>query len=448
MSSGAGAARQGVVALRAATLTYVADPFDAGLDAAMRFTGDAVLVLEDGRIRAHGPAGEILPALPAGTEVVRYPDCVIMPGFLDAHVHYAQVPIIGSFGEHLLQWLERYTFPAEQAFQDQAHARRVAGVYFRENLRNGITTAAVYGTVFPGSVDALFEESERLGLRTIGGKVLMDRNAPPALLDTPERGYDESKALIGRWHGRGRSLYAITPRFAATSSPEQLELAGVLRREHPGCFVQTHISEQMGEIAWVKQLFPQRSGYADVYDHFGLLGRRVILGHGVHLTEDELALLHRTGTAIAHCATSNLFLGSGMFDLRRARDRARPVHVAVGTDIGAGTTFSILQTLGESYKVAHTQGYALDAGHAFYLATRGSAAALGLDGMIGELAPGREADLVVLDLHATPLLRYRMQYAKDEREALFLLMTLGDDRAVRATWVGGRLAHDRDAPAD
>ena len=432
-------------AIRGATLTFVADPFEAGVAGAMRYESDAIVVMQDGRITAHGPAGELLPALPAATPIVRYRDSIILPGFIDAHVHYAQTPIIGSWGEHLLEWLERYAFPAELAFKDPAHARAVAQIYLRENLRNGITTAAVYGTVFPSSVDALFEEAQRLGLRMIAGKVLMDRNAPAELLDTAQRGYDESKALIGRWHGQGRTLYAITPRFAATSSPAQLELAGALRREHPDCFVQTHISEQMGEIEWVKQLFPGRASYADVYDHFGLLGRRVILGHGVHLTEDELALLHRTGTAIAHCPTSNLFLGSGMFDLRRARMAPRRVHVAIGTDIGAGTTFSILQTLNETYKVAHVQGYALGPAHAFYLATLGTARALGLDGMVGSIAPGMEADLVVLDRHATPLLAYRMAHATDELEALFLLMTLGDDRAVRATWSGGRLVHDRDA---
>ena len=443
MSSPASRAGQ-ATAIRGATLTFVADPFEAGVPASYRYEADALVVMEGGRITAHGPASDLLPSLPAASRIVTYPNCVIMPGFIDAHVHYAQTPIMGAWGEQLLAWLERYAFPAELACKDEAHARAVARVYLRENLRNGITTAAVYGTVFPSSVDVLLEESERLGLRMIAGKVLMDRNAPPALLDTPQRGYDESKALIARWHNHARSLYAITPRFAATSSPEQLELAGALRREHPDCFVQTHIAEQVGEIEWVKQLFPGRASYADVYDHFGLLGPRVILGHGVHLTEAELALLHRTGTAIAHCATSNLFLGSGLFDLRRARSAPRPVHVAVGTDIGAGTTFSILQTLNETYKVAHVQGYALGAAHAFYLATRGSARALGLETKLGSLAPGLEADLVVLDLHATPLLRYRAEQARDELEALFVLMTLGDDRAVRATWAGGQLVHDRD----
>ena len=437
-----------LTALRGATLSYVADPFEVGLDRAMRYESDAVLVLNDGRIERHGAAGDILPALPPDCPVTRYHDAVIMAGFIDAHVHYPQTTIIGAFGEQLLDWLERYAFPAEERFKDPEWARQVARVYLGENLRHGITTAMVYGTVFPQSVSVLFEESERLGLRTIAGKVLMDRNAPPALLDTAQRGYDESKALIAAWHGHARSLYAITPRFAATSSPEQLELAGALRKAHPGCFVQTHISEQPSEVDWVRRLFPGRASYADVYHHYGLLGRGTVLGHGIHLGETELQLLHRTGTAIAHCATSNLFLGSGLFDLRRSKAAPRPVHVAIGTDIGAGTTFSMLQTLNETYKVAHVKDYALSAGCAFYLATRGTAVAIGIEDKVGSLAPGLEADLVVLDLHATPLLRFRMQQARNHHEALFLLMTLGDDRAVRATYVAGRLAHDRDAAAD
>jgi len=431
--------------LRSATLTYIADPFDVGIERAMRYESDAIIGLDDGRIVLHAPATPGLLAELQGREVVHYPDCLIMAGFLDAHVHYAQMPIIGAFGEQLLDWLSKYAFPAEEAFRDPAHARMVARAYFRENLRNGITTAMVYGTVFPQSVDALFEESERLGLRTIAGKVMMDRNAPATLLDTAERSYRESRELIGRWHDHARSLYAITPRFAATSSAAQLDAAGTLRREHPGCFVQTHISEQVGEVEWVEELYPGRSGYADVYDHFGLLGRGVVLGHGIHLTEGELLRLHGTGTAIAHCATSNLFLGSGLFDLGRAKAAPRPVHVALGTDIGAGTSFSMLQTLNETYKIAHLKAYALGAGHGFYLATRGSAAALGLEDRIGSLATGMEADLVVLDLRATPLMAFRMQYARDIHEALFLLMTLGDDRAIRATYVAGLLAHDRDS---
>jgi guanine deaminase len=273
----------------------------------------------------------------------------------------------------------------------------------------------------------------------------MDRNAPAALCDTAQRGYDETKALIAKWHGRERALYAITPRFAASSTPAQLEAAGALRREHPDCHVQSHISENLAEVAWVKDLYPERKGYLDVYDHYGLLGRRAIYGHGIHLSEAELARMHETGTAIAHCPTSNFFLGSGAFDLGKATRKERPVRVGLATDVGGGTTLSILQTLNEAYKAAQLNGYALSAGHAFYLATRGSARALDLEDAIGSLAPGMEADLVVLDLKSTPLIAFRMKHAADLAEALFVQMTLGDDRAVRATYVAGRRVYDRPA---
>jgi len=430
-------------AIRAATLTYIDDPFLVGVERAMKYEPDAVIVMADGKITQHGPADSILPALSAGVRVEHYHNCLVLPGFIDAHVHYPQTQIIASFGHKLLDWLNHYTFPAEQSFADPAHARRIAEFYLRENLRNGITTAMVYGTVHPHSVDVFFEESEKLQMRNIAGKVMMDRHAPVDLLDTPASSYEQTRQLLQKWHGRARNLYAITPRFAPTSSPEQLEAAGALRREFPDAYVQTHLAENLDEIRWVKDLFPARTDYVDVYDHFGLLGRRTVLGHGVHLSERELARLHETHTAIAHCSTSNLFLGSGLFDLRRSRDPKRPVGIAVGTDIGGGTSFSILQTLNETYKIAHLNHYPLSAGHAFYLATRGSAEALDLQDRIGSIAPGLEADLVVLDLHSTPLIRFRMQYARDLAEMLFIQMILGDDRAIRATYVAGQLRHDR-----
>jgi guanine deaminase len=352
--------------------------------------------------------------------------------------------MIGACGAQLLDWLNTYTFPAEQHFDDAGHAAEVAALFLRELLRNGTTTAAVYCTVHPPSVEAFFAESHRLNTRMIAGKVLMDRNAPPALLDTAERGYAESKALIGRWHGVGRQLYAITPRFAPTSTPAQLEAAGRLWREHPGTYLQTHLSENEAEIAWVRELFPGRDGYLDVYHQAGLTGRRAIFGHAVHLTEAEFACCHRTGSALAHCPTSNLFLGSGLFPLFEAKHPARPVCVGLGTDLGAGTSFSQLRTLGEAYKVAQARNTRLTALQGFYLATRGGAEALDLLGTIGGIAPGYEADITVLDLKPTPLVEFRMRHAGDWLEKLFVLMTLGDDRAVRATWVAGEPRYDRD----
>jgi guanine deaminase len=269
----------------------------------------------------------------------------------------------------------------------------------------------------------------------------MDRNGPPALIEAGRDAYNQSKRLIARWHGKGRALYAITPRFAGACSPAQLEMAGALWREHPDVFVHTHVSENLREIAWVSELFPERKNYLDVYDHYGLVGRRAVLAHGVHLTEPELCRCHEAGSAIAHCPTSNAFLGSGLFRVRAAKDAKRPVHVGIGTDIGAGTSFSLLATMGESYKVGQLCGAPIDSIEAFYLATLGGARALALDDKLGSLAAGREADIAVLDPNATPLLKFRNDRSRSVVETLAVLMTLGDDRAVRATYVAGKRVH-------
>ena len=340
----------------------------------MRYESDAIVAMKDGRITHFGPATQVRNALPPGTTVKDLgKDTLTMAGFIDCHVHYPQMQVIGAYAGQLMDWLDKHTFVAEQEFADKEHAREVARAFLKESLRAGTTTAAVYCTVHPQSVDAFFEESEALGTRMIAGKVLMDRNAPGALRDTARQGYDESKALIGRWHGKGRQLYAVTPRFAPTSTPEQMEMAGALWNEHSGTYLQSHIAETRGEADWVKALFPDRRGYLDVYDHYGQLGKRAIYGHGIWLTEDERRRCHDTGSAIAHCPTSNLFLGSGCFDIRNAKKPERPIRVGLATDLGAGTSFSMLQTLNEAYKVAQLNGNPLSSGHAFYLATRGSA---------------------------------------------------------------------------
>ncbi|HET9761899.1 MAG TPA: guanine deaminase [Casimicrobiaceae bacterium] len=434
----------GTLAIRGPVLTYAGDPFRHGLDDTLRYEPDAIIVIEGGRIVRFGPAAQLERFVPKGAPLERYgEDCLVMAGFIDCHVHFPQVQIIGAGGVELLDWLDKYTFAAEQRFVDPEHAREVARFFIGESLRNGITTSAVYCTVHAASVEALFEEALALGLRTIAGKVLMDRNAPQGLLDSAQAGYDESKALIERWHGRERLMYAITPRFAATSSPAQLEAAGTLRAEHPDCFLQSHIAENRREVDWVRELYPERRHYLDVYDHYGLLGRRAVYGHGIWLSEEELKRCHDTGTAIAHCPTSNFFLGSGCLDLRHALAPERPLRVGLATDLGAGTSFSMLQTMHEAYKAARLHGYALRASHAFYLATRGSAHALYLDDVVGSIAPRMEADLVVLDLKSTPLIEYRMRHAADLEEALGVQMALGDDRAVLATYAGGRKLYDR-----
>jgi guanine deaminase len=431
-------------ALRGPAATFVADPFVAG-DAALRYEPDALILIEDGRVRAFGAWDDLASSLPAGVEPTRYGrDDLILPGFVDLHVHYPQMQVVGSFGKRLIDWLEQYTYPAEQQFADEAHAREAARAFLRECLRAGTTTAAVFCTTHPHSAQVFFEESARLNTRMIAGKTMMDRNAPEALCDTAQRSYDESEALMRRWHGIGRQLYAVTPRYAGSSTPAQLELAGALWRAHPGAYLQSHIAEQREEVRWVTGLYPERKGYLDIYDHFGLLGPRAVYGHGIYLTDDEIARLHDTGAAIAHCPTSNLFLGSGLLDLRRFQAPGREVPIGLASDVGAGTGLSMLHTMNEAYKVAHLNGFALSAAQAFYLATRGAARALHLEDMIGSIAPGCEADLVVLDLRSTSMIDLRMRYCRDVHEALFVQMILGDDRAVRATWVAGEVKHRRD----
>ncbi|MER6912789.1 guanine deaminase [Streptomyces sp. NPDC000594] len=434
-------------AVRGQLVWFRDDPFLTDPGHAFVHVDDGLLICEDGLVTAAGDYGELRERIPAGVEPVHYPEHVITPGFIDTHVHYVQTGIIAAFGSQLIDWLNHYTFVEEQRFADAAYAREAAAVFCDELLRNGTTTALTFCAVYPQSVDALFEETTRRNMRMAAGKVLMDRNAPDALLDTARTGYEDSKALLERWHGTGRNLYAITPRFAPTSTPEQLEAAGTLRREHPGALLHTHVSENTGEISWVRSLFPDRRGYLDVYDHYGLLGPGAVLAHGVHLTASERARCAETDTAIAHCPTSNLFLGSGLFHVHDAKDPRRPLRVGLGTDIGAGTSFSLLATMNEAYKVAELSNYPLDSVKAFYLATLGGAQAMGIDDRVGSLEPGHEADFVVLDPRATPLLARRTARTESIEELLFVLAVMGDDRTVRATYVAGERAHDRDTAA-
>lgn len=427
-------------AYRAAILHSLADPAEVGVENSYEYFADGVLLVEGDKIVTVGAAETLLPTL-GDVELVEYPDALITPGFVDTHIHFPQTGMVGAYGEQLLDWLNNYTFPCESQFADKAHADKVADIFLAELLRNGTTTALVFASVHPQSVDALFEAAERLNLRLIAGKVMMDRNAPDYLVDTAASSYADSKALIERWHGKGRLHYAVTPRFAPTSTPEQLALAGQLLGEHPGLYMQTHISENVKEVEWVKALFPERKNYLDVYDHYQLLGERSVLAHGVHLCDDECARLAETGSAIAFCPTSNLFLGSGLFNLPQA-ERFK-VNVGLGTDVGGGTSFSLLQTLNEAYKVMQLQGEKLSPFKSLYLATLGGARALRLEDRIGTLQPGSDADFVVLDYNATPLLSYRISQSKSFEETLFVLMTLGDDRTVLETYAAGRKVHQR-----
>lgn len=434
----------GIKALRGAAISFCGNPFEQPVESCLIHYNDALVIIEAGKIRAVGPYSDLAAQLPSDVVPVEHPNALISAGFIDTHVHYPQVQMIGAYGSQLLEWLTKYTFVAEQQYADEAHAKLAARLFLRELLRAGTTTAAVYCTVHPQSVDAFFEESTRFNTCMVAGKVLMDRNAPEALLDTAQRGYDESEALIGRWHKKGRQYYCVTPRFAPTSTEAQLDMAGTLLRQHGNLFMQTHLCENQSEIEWVLRLFPKRSSYLDVYAHAGLVGQRSVFGHAVHMTEQDFCTCHQTGAALAHCPTSNLFLGSGLFRLFDAVNPKRPVRVGLGTDVGAGTSLSQLQTLNESYKVAALAGTKLNATQSFYLATLGGAHALYLDHRLGKLEPGFDADICILDYKATPLLEFRSSYCESLEELLFVLMTIGDDRAVQATYVAGERVYDRD----
>ncbi|MBP9681047.1 MAG: guanine deaminase [Bacteriovorax sp.] len=432
-----------ISAIRSSALSFVNDPFLVGAEASYHYENDALILMENGKIKSFGSYEKLKSSIPAGVELKTYKDSLVLPGFIDTHIHYPQTQIIGAYGKQLIDWLNNYTFVAEQQFNNFDYAYEVAQFFLDECLKAGTTTVMTYCTVHPESVDAFFEAALKKKMRVIAGKVLMDRNAPPELLDTAKKGYDQSKALIKKWHGVDRLLYAITPRFAPTSTEEQLESAGALWSEFPGTYMQSHLSENLGEISWVKELFPKTRDYLDVYDHYKLLGTRAVYGHGIHLSEREWIRLNETGTSLAHCPTSNEFLGSGLFDFLKAKKKERPIKVGLATDIGAGTSFSQLQSMNESYKIAQLSGFTLSSMHAFYLATRGAAEALCLEDKIGSIAEGMEADLVVLNLKSTPLIDFRMKHCKSLEESLFIQMTLGDDRATSAVYIAGELAYHK-----
>ena len=407
----------------------------------VRYIEDGVLIIEQGKIRWFGPWDAAQDHLPTDVEIQHYPEQLIIPGMIDTHIHFPQTEMVGAYGEQLLSWLNTYTFPTEIQFKDKAYAQEIAKFFVNELLKNGTTTALVFCTVHPESVDALFEAAEQHQMRLIAGKVMMDRHAPEALCDSAESAYVDSKTLIQKWHGQGRALYAITPRFAPTSTPEQLERAGQLKAEFPDVYVHTHLSENKDEIAWVKDLFPHQNGYLDVYHHYGLTGQRSVFAHCVHLEDTEWKCMHDTNSAIAFCPTSNLFLGSGLFPLKKTWDQQ--VKVGLGTDIGAGTSFSLLQTVNEAYKVQQLQGDKLSAYESLYHATLGGAKALDLDDKLGNFTVGKEADFVVLDLKATALQQLSQSRAKSIEDSLFALFTMGDDRNIEATYIYGQKAYQQ-----
>jgi guanine deaminase len=429
----------GPAAHRGQILSFLSDP-GAGTHAdSYLYFSDGALIVENGRIAALGPAESVLSQLPRGTPLADHGRNLLLPGFIDNHIHYAQSDVIAAGGRHLLDWLQDYTFVEEGRFGDPGHATRVAEFFLDELARNGTTTALVFCTVHPESVDAFFGAAERRRLRMIAGKVLMDRNAPEGLRDSPASADRESRALLERWHGKDRLHYAITPRFAPTSSEAQLQAAGRLARDFPDAFIHSHLAENPDEIAWVRELFPASRSYLDVYDGYGLLRERAIYAHCIYLDAGDRRRMAESGAAAAFCPTSNLYLGSGLFDIAAAD--AAGMRFSTATDVGGGSSFSMLRTLDEARKVARLQGQDLSPLRAFYLATLGAARCLRLEDRIGRLAVGAEADFIVLDLKATELIARRTAAARTLSDVLRILMTLGDDRAVKATYILGRQVH-------
>jgi guanine deaminase len=420
--------------LRGRLLTFHRAPADQNDTDAFTYHEDGAILVREGVIAASGTFDAVAPTAPC-TDIVDHRPHLMTAGFIDAHIHFPQAQIVASWGAQLLDWLNGYVFPEEARFGDESHAQAIATRFFDVLTEHGTTTAAAFCSVHAASADAYFAEAERRNMRMIGGKVMMDRNAPDTLRDTPQSGYDDTKALIERWHGRGRAGYAISPRFAITSSPQQLEMAGALATEHPDCHIQTHLSENREEIAFAASLYPEASDYLNIYERYGLLGGKMLLGHCIHLEEREVQCLAETGAHPVFCPTSNLFLGSGCFDHARL-DKAG-IQSAIATDIGAGTSYSILQTLNEGYKVLQLQSQSLHAMRGFHWMTRGNAEVLGLADRIGTLDEGTEADIVVLDARATPAMALRMDRVETLAEELFVLLVMGDDRAVAQTYIAG-----------
>jgi guanine deaminase len=420
-------------------LSFVGDPGEGGDEASFRFFPEGALIVESGRIAAVGPADAVRQMLPAGVPVFDHGRNLLLPGFIDTHIHYPQTDVIAAGGRQLLDWLLDYTFVEERRFGDPQHAAEVAEFFLDELARNGTTTALVFCTVHPVSVDAFFAAAARRHLCMIAGKVLMDRNAPADLCDSAALAEHESRVLLERWHGRERLHYAITPRFAPTSSAAQLQVAGQLARDFPDAFIHSHLAENRDEIEWVRELFPASRSYLDVYDGFGLLRERAVYAHCIYLDEADRRRFAQSGAAAAFCPTSNLYLGSGLFDMAAADSAG--MRFSTATDVGGGSSFCMLRTLDEARKVARVQGQDLSPLRAFYLATLGAARCLELDDRIGRLEVGMDADFIELDLRATALIARRTAAAATLSDVLRILMTLGDDRAIRATYILGRQVH-------
>ncbi|MCB2119187.1 MAG: guanine deaminase [Rhodobacteraceae bacterium] len=418
------------------TLRFEGNPTTDGPGVARHCTHGGVLI-EGGQIAAVGEADDLRRAHP-DAKVTDHGAALISAGFIDAHVHYPQTAMIASWGKRLIDWLNSYTFPEEMRFADPAYAAGIAKTYFDLTLANGTTTVCSYCTIHPESVDAFFAEARARGVRAFAGKTCMDRNAPGGLCDTPQSAYDDSRRLRDRWHGVDRLNYVVTPRFSPTSTEAQLEAMGALWSESPGCLMQTHLSEQTDEVAWVRSLFPDARDYLDTYERFGLVGPGALFGHAIYLEPREHARLKEADASLIHCPTSNTFIGSGLFDMDGMTRGG--YRVGLATDTGGGSSFSMLRTMAAAYEVAQLRHRALHPSELWWLATHGSARALRADDRIGNLAPGMEADIVVIDLASTPAIAQRSARARDIWEAIFPTIMMGDDRAVKAVLVGGKPA--------
>ncbi|MDB9517103.1 guanine deaminase [Roseofilum reptotaenium CS-1145] len=437
-------------AFRGAIADFIHNPFHYRESESVRYFPDGLLILEQGQIKAVGDYPTLRSQYPH-LHITDYSGKLILPGFIDLHLHCPQTEMIASYGEQLLEWLEKYVFPVEKKFQDPDYAQTLSNFFLDELLRNGTTTAVILTTIFPQSVDALFTAAKERQMRIIAGQMLMSRNAPDFLVNTPQTAYEQTQTLIQKWHHQDRLLYAVTPRFAPTSTPEELELAGSFS-EYPDLYIHTHLSENIKEIAWIKELFPQASDYLNVYEEFGLVTERSIFAHGIHLSDSELQRLSERQSAIAFCPTSNLFLGSGLFNLNQTQIQSPPIPVGLATDVGAGTSFSLLKTMGDAYKVMQLQGQALSPFQAFYLSTLGAAKALHLEDKIGNFEPGKEADFIIINPAPTPLMKLRNQNQippenlSELVDQLFTLMILGDDRTIEATYILGNLWQSLEQP--
>lgn len=423
--------------LRGRLLSFNRAPQDMTDNASYTYEADGGLLMEGGLIVARGPYADIKAAAPADILEIDHRPHLILPGFIDTHLHFPQMQVIASYAANLLEWLNTYTFPEECRFVESAHAERIATHFYDELIRHGTTTAVAYCSVHKASADAYFGEAMKRNMRMVGGKVMMDRNAPQGLLDTAQMGYDETRQVIADWHGKGRNHVAITPRFAITSTPQQMKASAALAREFPDLHIQTHLSENHDEIKFTGELYPEAIDYTDIYARYDLLGPKTLFGHCIHLTDREADAMSEAGSIAVHCPTSNLFLGSGLFPLKALSRREKPVRIGVATDIGGGSSYSMLRTMDEAYKIQQLLGERLNPLESYYHMTLGNADALSLSDRIGTLEPGSDADVVVLNAAATPAMALKMEVVRSLAEELFLLQTMGDDRAVVETYVAG-----------